>query len=378
MKYFIDRADHAPAYLQLYRQLRSDIAHEVYPAGSRLPSKRLLSEELGLSLVTVEHALALLCDEGYATAKERSGVFVSFRTGDRFLSADLPGPKRLAPPPQAAAKTQSFPFSVYAKAVRFVLANEGERLLLPAPPQGDLSLRNSICDYLIRTRGLQADPAQVVIGAGTEYLYHLLVLLLGRNKTFALEDPCYERIAQIYLAEDVRLERLPLGHDGIQTTALQQSAADVLHISPYRSFPSGITASASKRAAYLQWAAKAERWIVEDDFESEFSVSKKYEETLFAHSHRNCVIYLNTFSGTISPALRMGYMVVPPQLLKKLQSLLQIYSCTVPVLDQAVTAQLLQNGDFERHINRVRRQKRREPEAIRNSEFGITTKKGCP
>ena len=370
MKYYIDRADHSPAYLQLYRQLRSDIAHEVYPAGSRLPSKRLLSEELGLSLVTVEHALALLCDEGYATARERSGVFVSFRAGDRFLAAEPPKQNQVSPL-QAAAAKQSFPFSVYARAVRFVLANAGERLLNPSPPQGDVLLRNSICDYLIRTRGLQADPAQVVIGAGTEYLYHLLVLLLGRGKTFALEDPCYERIAQIYLAEGVRLERLPLGHDGIQSAALQQSAADVLHISPYRSFPSGVTASASKRAAYLQWAAKAERWIVEDDFESEFSVSKKYEETLFAHSHRNCVIYLNTFSGTISPALRMGYMVVPAQLLEKLQSLMNIYSCTVPVLDQAVTAQLLQNGDFERHINRVRRQKRRELEQIRNAAFGI-------
>ena len=108
---------------------------------------------------------------------------------------------------------------------------------------------------------------------------------------------------------------------------------------------------------------------MEDDFESEFSVSKKYEETLFAHSHRNCVIYLNTFSGTISPALRMGYMVVPPQLLGKLETLTDLFSCTVPVPDQAVVAQLLQSGDFERHINRVRRQKRRELEEIRNSEL---------
>ena len=371
MKYVINRADRAPAYLQLYRQLRSDIAHEVYPAGSRLPSKRLLSEELGISLVTVEHALALLCDEGYATAKERSGVFVSFRAGDRFLSAELPKAAAEPTPHSTAGSKVSFPFSVYAKAVRLSLMSEGEDLLRPSAPQGDAALRSAICDYLIRARGLQATPAQVVIGAGTEYLYHLLVLLLGRDRTFALEDPCYERIAQIYLAEGVTLERLPLGHDGIRTSALQHSTADVLHISPYRSFPSGVTASASKRAAYLQWAAKGERWIVEDDFESEFSVSKKYEETLFAHSHRNCVIYLNTFSGTISPALRMGYLVVPPQLLDRLQELTSVYSCTVPVPDQCVVAHLLQSGDFERHINRVRRQKRRELETIRNAECGM-------
>jgi len=371
MKYVIDRADRAPAYLQLYRQLRSDIAHEVYPAGSRLPSKRMLSEELGLSLITVEHALALLCDEGYATARERSGIFVSFRADDRFLAAEPPTLRNDVPPHTETSGSGSFPFSVYAKAVRNALANEGERLLLPSAPQGDPALRSAICDYLVRARGLETTPAQVVIGAGTEYLYHHLVLLLGRDRTFALEDPCYERIAQIYLAEGVRLERLPLGRDGIRSSALQQSAADVLHISPYRSFPSGVTASASKRAAYLQWAAKGDRWIVEDDFESEFSVSKKYEETLFAHSHRSCVIYLNTFSGTISPALRMGYMVVPPQLTQPLQRLMSIHSCTVPVLEQMVVTQLLQNGDFERHINRIRRQKRRELEIIRNAEFGI-------
>ena len=363
MKYVIDRSDRAPAYLQLYRQLRSDIAHEVYPAGSRLPSKRLLAEELGLSLVTVEHALDLLCDEGYATARERSGYFVSFRAEDRFLAAELPAPEQKTAPHETTHTPQSFPFSVLAKAMRFTLSNAGEEILEPTPPQGSLALRRAICDYLIRARGLEAMPEQVVIGAGTEYLYHFVVLLLGRDRMFALEDPCYEKIAQIYLAEQVRLERLPLGHDGIKAQALQQSQADVLHISPYRSFPSGVTASASKRAAYLRWAADGERWIVEDDFESEFSVSKKYEETLFAHSHQNCVLYLNTFSGTISPALRMGYLVVPQRLLPRLQTLTKTYSCTVPSFEQAVVAQLLQNGDLERHINRVRRQKRRNLDA---------------
>ena len=363
MKYIIDKTN-GPAYLQLYRLLRSDITRGVYPPGSRLPSKRLLAEELGLSHITVEHALALLCDEGYATARERSGCFVSFRAEDHFLAGDIPAPQPHRPAPQQENSALTFPFSVLAKAMRAVLSNEGEATLAPSPPQGTIALREAVCAYLYRARGVEATPEQIVVGAGTEYLYHLIVLLLGRDKTIALEDPCYEKIVQIYTAEDVTLERLALGRDGIETEALRQSKADALHISPYRSFPSGVTASASKRAAYLQWAAQGERYIIEDDFESEFSVSRKYEETLFAHTHRNRVIYLNTFSGTVSPALRVGYMVLPPQLVQPFRQKTNALSCPVPTCVQLVLTQLLDSGDLERHINRVRRQKRKELSAV--------------
>ena len=370
MKYQIDRAGREPAYLQLYRQLRSDIAREVYRPGEKLPSKRLLAEELGLSLITVEHALSLLCDEGYAAAKERSGYFVVFRADDRFLVAGaLPAPPAVPAVP-AESGQHSFPFSVFAGAMRQVLQSEGEAVLAPSEPQGLLSLRAALCSYLRRTRDVEASPEQVVIGAGTEYLYHLIVLLFGRDKTVALEDPCYETIERIYRAEDVRLEHLPLGHDGIRAAALAGCAADILHISPYRSFPSGVTASASKRAAYLRWATQGERYIIEDDFESEFSVSKKYEETLFAHTHQNRVVYLNTFSGTISPALRLGYMVLPRQLVPLFEEKLGALSCPVPTYIQAVAARLLENGDFERHVNRVRRQKRRE---LKPPEGGLSS-----
>lgn len=359
MKYYIDRAGGEPAYLQLYRLLRTDITREIYPAGGKLPSKRLLAEELGLSLITVEHALSLLCDEGYATARERSGYYVAFRADDRFLAAANARPAPRSHTLPAGSGGSDFPFSVFAKAMRQVLLNEGEAVLAPAPPQGAEALREAICSYLRRTRAIDATPAQVVIGAGTEYLYHLIVLLFGRDKTIALEDPCYETIERIYRAEDVQLERLPLSRDGIRTAALRQCTADVLHISPYRSFPSGVTASASKRAAYLQWAAQGERYIIEDDFESEFSVSKKYEETLFAHTHQNRVVYLNTFSGTVSPSLRVGYMVLPLQLVPVFQEKAKALNCTVPTYVQLVLTQLLDSGDLERHINRVRRRKRR-------------------
>ena len=138
------------------------------------------------------------------------------------------------------------------------------------------------------------------------------------------------------------------------------TAASVLHTTPYRSYPTGVSASASKRHEYIRWSNANDRYIIEDDFESEFSVSSKPEDTLFALSDRDNVIYLNTFSKTVSPSLRIGYMVLPRKLVGEFDARLGFYSCTVPTFEQYVIARLLQNGDFERHINKVRRKKRKE------------------
>ena len=154
--------------------------------------------------------------------------------------------------------------------------------------------------------------------------------------------------------------KLPLAKNGIESSALKSCSADVLHISPYRSYPTGVTASASKRHEYIRWAENGNRYIIEDDFESEFSVSKKPEETLFCHSSGDNVIYMNTFSKTISSSLRVGYMVLPKRLAGEYEKRLGFYSCTVPTYIQIVLAELIANGDFERHINRVRRKKRKQ------------------
>jgi GntR family transcriptional regulator/MocR family aminotransferase len=186
----------------------------------------------------------------------------------------------------------------------------------------------------------------------------LIVGLLGREYIYGIEFPSYNKIEQVYHAAGVHLERLSLGQDGIDGRVLQHTRAQVLHISPYRSFPTGVTASASKRHEYLRWA-KEGRYIVEDDFESEFSVSKKAEETLFSHATHDNIIYMNTFSRTVSPSLRVGYMVLPKTMVKDFEEKLGFYSCTVPTYIQLVLARLIDNGDFERQINRVRRRKRK-------------------
>ena len=360
MKYIIDSKNRTPAYLQLYTELRDDIVGGIYPPGTKLPSKRVMASDAGVSTVTVEHAYALLCDEGYVEARERSGYFVIFRTDDGFVPVSGAIATYERKPVQHSTTEAEFPFSVLMKTMRSVIADRGEGILDRSENQGCMELRSAVRMYLAKSRGIIADAEQIVIGSGSEYLYTLLIQLLGKNRTFAIETPSYKKIEQVYTASGVSLEKLPLGNDGIDSAALRDCDADVLHISPYRSYPSGVSATASKRHEYLRWADSSDRLIIEDDFESEFSVSKKPEETLFSHSHKDNVIYMNTFSKTVSPSFRAGYMVLPKALAKSYRENLGFYSCTVPTYIQFVLAQLITNGDFERHINRVRRLKRKE------------------
>ncbi len=347
-----------PAYLQIYTEIKEDIVRGILPYGSKLPSKRLLADETETSTVTVEHAYALLCDEGYIEAKERSGFFVIFRQSDGFsaVSQEITPPLLIKEEPHAYP---DFPFSVLSKTMRNILTLYGEGILSRSPGEGCQALRDSLARYLARNRGIHIGAEQIVVGAGAEYLYGLIVELLGRERVFGIESPSYEKIEQVYRAADVRIEPLPLSRDGIDSIALSQTAADVLHTTPYRSFPSGVTASASKRHEYVRWADREDRFIIEDDYESEFSVSKKPEDTLFSLTRSDNVIYLNSFSKTVSPSLRIGYMVLPRRLLSVFREKLGFYSCTVPTYEQLVIASLLDNGDFERHINRVRRNMRR-------------------
>lgn len=360
MKYIICDKEKTPAYLQLYTKLRDDIVKGIYPTGSKLPSKRVLSSDTGVSAVTVEHAYALLCDEGYVEGRERSGYFVIFRTDDGFASVRNAEPLYKSRSHLHENTAVEFPFSVLVKTMRSVISEREEAILERSYGLGCPELRDAIRIYLARSRGIIAKKEQIVIGSGSEHLYTMIIELLGKERIYAIETPSYKKIEQVYTASGVNVKKLPLGADGIDSGSLKECRADVLHISPYRSYPSGVTATASKRHEYLRWGRQDSRLIIEDDFESEFSVSKKPEETLFSHSPCDNVIYMNTFSKTVSPSFRVGYMVLPERLASAYEESLGFYSCTVPTYIQLVIAELINNGDFERHINRVRRSKRKE------------------
>ena len=347
-----------PAYLTLYESLREEIISGIRPFGSRLPSRRILARDRGVSAITAEHSIELLCEEGYAESRPRSGCYVIYRETDGFTLPSVRQEHRISSVPPAPDR-DTFPFPALARVMRRVLTEYGEEIMVRSPNAGCPILREAVCSYLARNRGIRVQPDQIIIGAGAEYLYGLAVELLGSDRIFGIEAPSYQKIEQVYRSRNVQVDFCPLGKDGILSEALQSTKASVLHITPFRSFPSGVTATASKRREYLRWASEPDRYIVEDDYESEFSLLRKPEETLFAGTTRQNVIYLNTFSRTVSPSFRVGYMVLPRALLPVFELRVGFYSCTVPTFEQYGLAELISGGDFERHINRIRRGERK-------------------
>ena len=358
MKYQIQKHSGLSAYLQLYRQLRQDIVSGLLPLGAKLPSKRSFAEGLGISVITVEHALELLCDEGYVEARPRSGFFVCF--GGARGAASLPR-ARLEEMSVQEGAPEDFPFSLWARTMRAVLADYDRRILNRCPSGGCLELRQALSAYLGRSRGLSVTPEQIVIGAGAEYLYSLIVQLIGRARPFALEDPCYEQIRRVYEANGASCLPLPMGEDGIESGALASCDAGLLHVTPYHSYPSGVTASARKRHEYLAWARAHGSVIVEDDYDAEFASPTRQIQTIFSLDPGR-VIYLNTFSKLLAPSVRTGFLVLPEGLLEAYRAKLDFYSCTVPVFDQLVLAEFINAGHMERYLNRRRRAQRRTEE----------------
>ena len=358
MKYALDEKSGKSAYIQLYEQIKRDIIAGFYAYSQRLPSKRVMADDTHVSVITVAHAYGLLCDEGYVQGKERSGFYVIYKKSD-FLYSTPSAQRDTVKNAALPAKKGEFPFSLLAKKMRKVIADYGERILVKSPNSGCFELQNAISLYLARNIGIVASPEQIIIGSGAEYLYGITVQLLHET-LYALEKPSYERIARVYTANSVMCDFLTLGADGILTEELERTRAKVLHVTPFNSFPSGISADASKRREYIEWAKRRDAYIVEDNYDSELTVSKRFAETLYSMDDCGRVIYMNTFSNTIAPSLRIGYMVLPDKLLSRFKAELGFYSCTVPVFDQYVIAELLQSGDFERHINRVRRERRKE------------------
>ena len=377
-------------YIEIYEDIRKKITDKIYEYGAKLPSKRVTAENYSVSVITVEHAYDLLIEEGYAISKEKSGYFVSYRENEYFADNDRgsvrhsisgrpdspagaasagPGFRMrspysgrsavsTAPGTDPPSDSEEISFNIYAKTVRKVLSDYGDEIKARPAAYGCEILRSAIADYLIKNRGIRTDYSRIVIGSGAEYLYGLIVRALGRDRIYAIENPSYRKISDVYEAEGITTDRLDLGADGIESDRLWGTKAKVLHVTPYRSFPTGVTASAAKKAEYISWSKRKNGVIIEDDFESEFSSSRKPEETLFSKDTEGRVIYVNTFSKTIGSFMRTAYMVLPPKLEDLFREKIGFYSCTVPALEQYVLAELIENGDFVRHINRVRRRRR--------------------
>ena len=354
--YSLDRGG-APLYEQLYRALKADILSGVLPGGGKLPSGRALSEHLGVSRVTVETAYAQLLAEGYVTSRERAGYFVEAVTP---AAQALPEPEPAAPDaPEPAAQTppaRQFPFSVWARLMRGVLLDRRGDLLQSVPDAGLWALREAVAGELYRQRGVRVSPEQVYIGAGAEYFYNLLIQFLGREKIFALEEPGHRKIARVYQANGVQMRLIRMDGDGVLPALVGQSGADVLHISPSHHYPTGTVMPITRRQALMRWLTEGpERYLIEDDYDSEFRFTGLPIPTMQSMDQSGRVIYMNTFSRTIAPALRISYMILPKALLARWRETMGFYSCTVPSFEQMTLTRFLAEGYFEKHLNRMKK-----------------------
>jgi len=344
-------------YFEIYKDIKNKIFSGEYASGEKLPSKRVTADRYGCSVITVETAYGMLADEGYIVSRERSGYFVceidTNRVGEKkeHIVFDY-----LEENPSCAEKGD-FEYSLWFKTIRKVIAEKGERLFVKSPNMGCGVLRNAIADYLYRYRGMVAKPQNIIIGSGAEQLYETVVKILGRDKVYGIENPSYSRIEAVYKGTGASIQKLKMGTDGIESDALKNSSIDVLHVTPFKSFPTDVTTSILKKYEYLKWA-NDKNYIVEDDFNSEFFKPGHPVETLYSIDNSGRIIYINTFSKSLSPAMRIGYMILPEELLDIYKEKLGQFSCSVPVLDQYVLAEYISSGNFERHLNRMRRKRK--------------------
>jgi len=366
LTYDIQAKGTTPLYISLYHCIKSDIESGVIKSNEKLPSKRNLAEHLKISIMTVQNAYAQLSSEGYLYSREKSGYFASDLVGT-FASAAIQketvGVKEEKSPDyfidfcENSINIKSFPFSVWSKQMREVLCERDSELLRKIPNAGVFKLRKAIADFLYHFRGMSISPEQIIIGAGTEYLYGLLIKLLGKDKIYAVEDPGYQKVAEIYESESVTCRHISLDQYGISADELNNSDADIVHSSPSHHFPTGIVMPIKRRQELLKWANNdSKRYIIEDDYDSEFRFTGKAVPTLLSIDATEKVIYINTFSKTISPAIRISYMVLPRNLIILFHEKLNFYSCTVSSFEQYTLAKFIENGYFERHINRMRKE----------------------
>ena len=356
LTYELKKTPGVPLYEALYRCIRGDILSGSLAPGQKLPSKRALAENLEVSKITVEAAYNQLLAEGYICSREKVGYFVE--AVERQPRAPLPAPAEEQTTPEAlvdltGSGTGHFPFSVWMRLQREVMLDYGEKLLLPMPNQGIWELRQAISRHLADFRGLYAPPENILVGAGTDFLYNILIQLLGRDLSYAVEEPGYGKIRKIYAAGGVNCVSAPLDSQGVRPDSLGE--ARVLHISPSHHFPTGLVTPVSRRLELIAWAKEREGYIIEDDYDSEFRFHARPMPAMQSLDGSGRVIYMNSFSKTLAPSIRISYMVLPDSVMVKFRRELGFYGCTVPSFEQYTLARFLSRGHFEKHINRMRK-----------------------
>ncbi len=378
LTYNLQKTRKSPLYIQVYEHIKADIEKGNILAHEKLPSKRSLAEHHNVSIITVQNAYLQLFSEGYIYTQERKGYFASEiqRMGPTFSPQQKDFVLNYAEQntereyynldiSQSSMDKKNFPFAIWTKHMREVMRQNQDSLLERLPSLGLWTLRKTISDYLRHNRGLHANPNTILIGAGTEYLYAILAKLLGRNATFAVENPCYGKITSVYRSEGIQVKHISLDKEGLSLEELEKSGADIVHVSPAHNFPTGIVMPITRRMELIEWAkAKEGRYIIEDDYDSEFRFASKPLPSLFSKDSYENTLYMNTFSKTLAPTLRISYMILPPKLMEIYQRDFAFHSCPVCGFEQHILARFMEQGSFERHINKMRKKYKQQRDAI--------------
>lgn len=401
--YDLEKRGSKPLYEYLYCCIRDDITSGVLKQGEKLPSKRELARDHGIALITVENAYAQLIIEGYVTAKEKSGYYVNALENTEYLlrmgraaresrkdGDGAAGQEDNSRPEGGGAsesmgglshdqsggwlvdfsssqlKADAFPFATWTKLMRRVLEDRADAFLQKPESCGVRPLREAIAAYLKKAKGLDVPAERILVGPGTEYLHHVILQLLGRSRIVAVEDPGYKKVGQIYEGNGMKCLHVPVDESGLMVEKLRGSNVGLVHISPSHHFPTGCVMPIGRRRALLDWARSQGAYLVEDDYDSEFRFDGRPVPTL-ASLDDETVIYMNTFTKTLAPSIRIAYMVLPEALKKRYDEKLSYYSGAVSSFEQYTLAAFIGEGYYERHINRMRNYYRQQRTKILNA-----------
>lgn len=365
-------------YQQIYEYIRNEIRTGKLQRDEKLPSTRSLAEYLQVARSTVDSAYSQLLAEGYIQSKPCRGYFVcgmeelvdlsqpfslpEERGSRKAAASDIRKEEKLIEneieydfSPHAISM-KNFPFSTWKRITREILVDANSEMFALGDARGDYELRATICRYLHSARGVNCEPEQIIIGAGNDYLLMLLEKILGRHVPIAMENPTYKRAYRVFQSFAYEIEALPMDKNGISVKALEQSNARVAYIMPSHQYPTGVVMPIGRRMELLKWAEqKEDRYLIEDDYDSEFRYKGKPIPALQASDRAGKVIYIGTFSKSIAPAIRVGYMVLPMPLMEKYRQSCGFYASTVSRIDQRILNEFIKDGYFERYLNKMRK-----------------------
>lgn len=369
----LNRTSDIPLYEQLYVFIKKEITEGRIEFGSKLPSKRKLSDFLKISQITVETAYDQLLAEGYVEVIPRKGYYVLAYEDLEYVQPTEKEPQIIQSEKEeilyhfhpGSIDTRNFPFAKWRKYAKNTIDEENHNVLLLGDPQGEIELRQEISRYLYHARGVRCSPRQIILGAGIEILLQQLILLFNKGTVYGVEDPGYHLILRILRGYPNEVRPLEVDEEGVKVRPIEESNIDVVYVTPSQHFPYGTVLSVNRRNKLLNWAAASEnRYIIEDDYDSEFRYSGKTIPSLQSMDQGDKVIYLGTFSKSLMPSIRISYMVLPKHLLTRYTKELAFYHSSVSRMDQEILTHFIKEGEFEKHLNRMRKIYRHKLEKV--------------